>query len=67
MKIEGRYNNYDRYMPNRPVHSSEIKDESIKISSASSVNLSETTQKISITHIFGRGSVLRIFFLILRS
>jgi len=46
MKIEGRYNNYDRYMPNRPVHSSEIKDELIKISSASSVNLSETTQKI---------------------
>lgn len=46
MKIEGRYTNYDRYTTNRPVHTSEIKDDTLKISQASHLDLSESVQKI---------------------
>ena len=46
MKIEGRYNNYDRYATARPVHTSEIKDETLKISQAGQLDLSDSVQKI---------------------
>lgn len=46
MKIEGRYTNYDRYATNRPVHTSEIKDDTLKISQAGQLDLSDSVQKI---------------------